>query len=126
MFARLTNFLCVAVMAMAILADYHVSEQTRVAAVQLKQVVRKVTDERSQMAVLQAKWEEVAAPARIQALAESKLGMNDSATLQLSALEALPRNDAGATTSGPVISEASAIVPATPLKLTDVSDRAGQ
>jgi len=126
MFARLTNFLCVAVMAMAILADYHVSEQTRMASFQLRQVERKTVDERTAMTVLQAKWEEVAAPERVQALAESKLGMNDAATLQLSALELLPRNDTGLTPGTPQVSTASAIAPASPLKLTEVADRAGQ
>jgi cell division protein FtsL len=88
---RVLNFFCVATMGLTILALYHVSEQTRVARVQLGQIEHRIVDERTKMSVLQTEWVRVANPERIQQLAESSLNMNDTATLQLSSLELLPR-----------------------------------
>ena len=88
---RVLNFLCVALMALAILADYHISEQTRVARVELNRVVQRTAEERSKMSVLQAEWVQLASPARIQQLAETTLNMSDTATVQLSSLTLLPR-----------------------------------
>lgn len=93
MLVRFVNFLCVALMGMAILANYHLSEQTRLAGIELRSVERKTTLDRAETAVLEAKWEQLAEPARVQSLAQAKLGMNDGATLQLSALELLPRHE---------------------------------
>jgi cell division protein FtsL len=92
---RVLNFFCVAAMGLTILALYHVSEQTRVAHVQLGQVEHRIAAERTKMSVLQTEWVQVASPERIQRLAESSLGMSDAATVQLSSLELLAhRGDA--------------------------------
>jgi hypothetical protein len=88
---RVLNFFCVAAMGLTILALYHVSEQTRVAHVQLVRVEHRIAAERTKMSVLQTEWVQVASPERIQLLAESSLGMSDAATVQLSSLELLPR-----------------------------------
>ena len=88
---RVLNFVCVALMGLAILALYHVSERTRVERVQLNRVEQRITDERVEMSVLQTQWEQVSTPDRIQKIAESALGMGDTATIQLSSLEMLPR-----------------------------------
>jgi hypothetical protein len=88
---RVLNFFCVAAMGLTILALYHISEQTRVARVELSQVEHRVADERTKMSVLQTEWVRVASPEYIQQLAESSLNMSDTATLQLSSLELLPR-----------------------------------
>jgi len=88
---RVLNFFCVALMGLSILALYHVSEQTRVARVQLHQVESRIAEARIQTSVLQTRWEQVAGPERIQELAQSSLGMSDTATAQLSSLELLPR-----------------------------------
>jgi cell division protein FtsL len=88
---RVLNFFCVATMGLTILALYHISEQTRVTRVELSQVEHRVADERTKMSVLQTEWVRVASPERIQQLAESSLNMSDTATLQLSSLELLPR-----------------------------------
>jgi len=131
MLIRFVNFFCVAAMGMAILANYHVSEQTRLAAVKLRSIDRKTAEERGATTVLEAKWENVAGPARVQALAQAKLGMNDGATVQLSALEALPRHDdSTAPLGGSEIRQASAQVPAASanpaIELTPVAEQAGQ
>ena len=70
MLIRVLNFFCVAAMGLTILALYHVSEQTRVARVQLGQVEHRIADERTKMSVLQTEWVRVANPERIQQLAE--------------------------------------------------------
>ena len=88
---RVLNFFCVAAMGLTILALYHISEQTRIARVQLGQVEHRIADARAKTSVLQTEWVQVANPARIQRLAEASLGMSDTATLQLSSLELLPR-----------------------------------
>jgi cell division protein FtsL len=93
---RILNFLCVALMGLSILGLYHVSEEARVARVRLNKVESSISEERATTNVLQAEWERVAGPARIQALAQTRLGMADTASVQLSALELLPRRGEGA------------------------------
>lgn len=129
MLIRFVNFFCVAAMGMAILANYHISEQTRLAAVELRSVDRHSAEERAATTVLEAKWENVAGPARVQALAQAKLGMNDAATAQLSALELLPRHDDTAPLGGSEVRQASAQAPqesaSASIELTPVSDSTG-
>ncbi|MDE2112714.1 MAG: hypothetical protein KGJ79_16355 [Alphaproteobacteria bacterium] len=108
---RVLNFFCVAAMGLTILALYHVSERTRIARVELSQVEHRIADARTKTSVLQTEWVRVANPARIQQLAEASLGMSDTATLQLSSLELLPRRG-GAPLGGAQMRDASAQVPA--------------
>ncbi|HWU26530.1 MAG TPA: hypothetical protein VN154_09030 [Rhizomicrobium sp.] len=89
---RLLNFFCFAVTAFACLALYHISEETRVARVELRSVERQIADQDEAMRVLEADWERVADPARIQRLAQSKLGVDDQ-PVALASLELLPRRD---------------------------------
>ncbi|HMH64831.1 MAG TPA: hypothetical protein VK515_04555 [Rhizomicrobium sp.] len=88
---RILNFFCVAFMGFSILALYHVSEKTRVAHMQLSQVKTQIAQERSAIGVLETEWQHVASPERIQQLAQSRLGMADSASAQLSSFDQLPR-----------------------------------
>lgn len=90
---RVMNFFCIALAALSCLALYHVSEQTRVAHVQLGNVQHQIVVQKTAMNVLQAEWSRVADPARIQHLAEAKLGLTDQPTVELSSLELLPRRD---------------------------------
>ncbi len=125
---RVLNFVCVALMGLTILALYHVSERTRVERVQLNKVEQRIADERVEMSVLQAQWEQVSQPDRIQKLAESSLGMNDTATVQLSSLELLPRRgDEAAPLGGAQIRSANAQLPAQtpPVQLVKVADQPG-
>lgn len=121
---RVVNFLCVALLGLTVLANYHVSEQTRVARVELGSVDRKIEQDKSNLAVLQTEWERVAGPARIQMLAQSKLGMSDSASLQLSALTLLPHRGESNPLSGAEVRQASVQVPEQPSvpNLMPVSD----
>jgi cell division protein FtsL len=88
---RILNFFCVAVMGLSILALYHVSEKTRVAHMQLSQVNNQIEQEHGAISVLETEWQHVASPERIQELAQSKLGMADQASVQLSSFDQLPR-----------------------------------
>ncbi len=91
---RVLNLFCVAVMGFTILGLYHVSEQTRVARKDLASVTRQIAEERSHISVLETEWQHVASPARIQQLAEARLGMSDTASAQLSSFDLLPRRGA--------------------------------
>ena len=88
---RVLNFFCVALMGFSILALYHVSEKTRVAHMQLSEATLHIAEERAHIAVLETEWQHVASPERIQQLAQSRLGMADSAAVQLSSFDQLPR-----------------------------------
>ena len=124
MMLRTVNFSCVALLGLVILGNYRVSEQTRLARVTLDQVDHRIAQEKASVTVLGAEWERVAGPARIQMLAQSKLGMSDSASVQLSALEMLPRRGDDAPLDGSEIRQASAQIPEPPsgLSITPVSD----
>jgi len=88
---RLLNFTCFALTALACLALYHVSEQTRIARADLRDTQTKIAAEQETMKVLQADWVRVSDPARIQQLASEKLGLADTPTVALASLELLPR-----------------------------------
>jgi cell division protein FtsL len=118
---RILNFFCVALMGLSILALYHVSEKARVAHMELNQTVRQIAQEQSHISVLQTEWQHVASPERIQQLAESRLGMNDSASAQLSSFEQLPRRGADAPQPGnSSVHNASAQVPASATSATPI------
>ena len=104
---RVINFLCVALVGLTILGLYHVSERTRVATVELQMVHRQTQQEKENISVLETEWARVAGPARIQALAEAKLGMANTSSVQLSSLELLPRRGEDAPTVTSNIREAS-------------------
>jgi len=110
---RILNFFCVALMGFSILALYHVSEKTRVAHMQLSQVDNQIVQERSTIGVLETEWQHVASPERIQQLAQARLGMADSASVQLSSFDQLPRRgtDPASLNNAPV-RNASAQIPA--------------
>ena len=124
MLIRVVNFLCVGLLGLVILANYHVSERTRLARVELGSVDRQITQEKSNITVLQAEWEHVADPARIQMLAQTKLGMSDTASLQLSSLELLPHRGEDVPVGGAEVHQASAHLPepVQPPVLTPVAD----
>jgi len=109
---RVLNFFCVALMGLTILGLYQVSEKARVAHMQLKQVTRQIAAERSHIAVLQTEWQHVASPDHIQQLAQSRLGMSDNASVQLSAFDQLPRRGDTQPLNNSPVRNASAQLPA--------------
>ena len=121
---RVLNFFCVAAMGVTILALYHVSERTRLERVELGRVEERITDERTQLNEMQAEWQQVSRPDRIQKLAQTTLDMSDTATVQLSSLEQLPRRG---DEPAPLAQTraASAQLPAPQAQLVKVSARSG-
>ena len=110
---RILNFFCVALMGFSILALYHVSEKTRVAHMQLNQVNARIAQERNAVGVLETEWQHVAAPERVQQLAQAKLGMADNSSVQLSSFDQLPRRGADpAPLNNTPVHNASAQIPA--------------
>ncbi|MGH6828948.1 MAG: cell division protein FtsL [Rhizomicrobium sp.] len=105
---RVLNYLCVALMGLSILALYHVSERTRIAEMQLAKVNHEIVGTRSGISVLQAEWERVAGPARIQELAQQD-GMSDTSSVELSSFAMLPPRDAPLNNSP--LRDASAVAP---------------
>lgn len=118
---RVLNFFCVALMGLSILALYHVSEKTRVAHLTLSKVNRDIGQEKSHLSVLETEWQHVASPAQIQKLAVTRLGMGDSASVQLSSFDLLPRRGAEpAPLNNTPLHNASAQVPAASVAATPI------
>jgi hypothetical protein len=99
---RILNFVSFAFAALCCLALYHLSEQTRVARVRLSVVERQIVDDRDAMKVLQADWERVSEPSRIHALAQTQLGLSDTAAVAVASLDLLPRRDVAPLAGSPV------------------------
>jgi len=122
---RVLNFFCVALMGLSVLALYHVSERTRVARADLVQVNRDIDTEHGAISLLEAEWAKVASPERIATLAASKLGLDNTATVQLSSLDLLPRRGEDAPLTQSPVRRASAEVPAQTGGLQPIADRSG-
>jgi cell division protein FtsL len=108
---RVLNTLCVALMGLSILALYHVSERTRVANVELRQVDAQIAREQKQMSVLETEWARVAGPAQIQALAQNTLGLSGAPAAQLASFDLLPRHGDPAPLSDTPIRQANVQAP---------------
>jgi cell division protein FtsL len=108
---RILNFLCLAITGLACLGLYHVSEQTRVASVELHDVRHEIVAERTSMSVLQAEWARLADPSRIQHLAQRDFGVSGAPAVVLSSLELLPRRGEAAPLGGSNVRDASMTVP---------------
>jgi hypothetical protein len=109
---RVINFFCVALAGLACLALYHVSEQTRVAHLRLRNTEHDIVQAKIDMKVLQADWQRVADPARIQRLAQVHLGMTDAPMKEYASLQEVPRLGQPAPGSESPIDNASAVTPA--------------
>jgi hypothetical protein len=105
---RALNFACVALMALAILGLYHISEETRVAHMELNKTRHEITATRGAIAVLQTEWSSVANSDRIQQLAAAH-GMADAASAQLSSFDQMPRRGEDVLLNGSPVRNASAV-----------------
>jgi hypothetical protein len=123
---RVLNFFCVALTGLSILALYNVSERTRLADIDLAKMNHQIASEHSQISVLETEWEQVASPAKIAMLAQSRLGLDNTATVQLSSLELLPRRgeDMAPLSASPV-RRASVQIPAQPGLIQQIAVRSG-
>lgn len=124
---RVLNFSCFALTALCCLALYHVSEQTRVARMRLTAVEKQIATDHDAMKVLEADWERVSEPRRIQALAQMRLGLSDTPTVALASLELIPRHGEAAPLTGSPMQNASlaGMAPATDPRIRLVAVHAG-
>jgi len=106
---RILNFVSFAFAALCCLALYHLSEQTRVARVRLSVVEKQIVDDRDAMKVLQADWERVSEPSRIHDLAQTQLGLSDTAAVTVASLDLLPRRGDAPTIAGSPVQTASMV-----------------
>jgi hypothetical protein len=107
---RALNFFCVALMGLAVLGLYHVSEKTRVAHMELNKTHRAIVAEKGAIAVLETEWSHVAASDRVQQLAAAH-GMNDAASAQLSSFDQMPRKSEEAPLNGSPLRNVNAEIP---------------
>lgn len=122
---RVINFFCVALAGLTCLALYHTSEQTRVAQLRLKQTEASIADTKIEMKVLQADWERVANPARIQRLAQGRMGMVDAPVKEFASLQEVPRLGQPTPGTENPLNNASAVVAAPAPNLHLVSVQTG-
>jgi hypothetical protein len=120
---RILNFVFVALAGLSCFALNHISEKTRLADLDFVRVHGQIAQESEATKVLQADWQSVADPARIQRLAQARLGLSDTPTLELSSLELLPRR--GEVEDANPVRAASAIVPASNPELHLVAANVG-
>jgi hypothetical protein len=88
---RILNFLFVALAGLSCFAMNHIAEKTRLADIALKATHHQIVLEQQSTKILQAQWQTVADPQRIQQLAQAHLGLTDTPTVALASLELLPR-----------------------------------
>jgi len=109
---RVVNFVCVAVCGLTCLALYQVSDQTRVTRGQAAAMDRQIATEEQSIHVLQAEWDRLATPKRIQDISKAETGAEDLPAVELSALTLLPRRGESTPMDDAQLRSASAIVPA--------------
>jgi hypothetical protein len=109
---RMLNLACIALIALTVLGLYTVSEKTRVTRLDLAKTEHRIAQQKRAIAVLETEWQHVAAPERVQHFAGLQ-GMNDAASVQLSAFDQLPHRGEQPLNGSPV-RNASAEVPAAP------------
>ncbi len=88
---RVVSTFCVGLMGFACIANYHVSEQTRIARQELSRTEKQIQAETKDIRVLELEWQRVANPAVVQKLAEAQLGMQNAPSVQLASVRDLPR-----------------------------------
>jgi cell division protein FtsL len=112
---RVLNFFCFAVSALACLALYHVSDQTRATRGQVAQVAQQIAAEQQSISLLQAEWGRLSEPARIQRLSQVDAGgADDAPAVELSSLTMLPRKGEASPMEDAQLRSANVIVPVAP------------
>lgn len=92
---RVVSIFCVGLLGFTCIANYRVSEQTRIARQDLAKVEKDIRAETQNISVLELTWQKVASPETIQKLAEAQLGMQNAPSVQLASAQDLPRRGEG-------------------------------
>ena len=108
---RIVNFACFAVCALTCLALYHVSDETRVTRAKAAAMDQQIASEQQAIRVLQAEWDRLAVPARIQDISKAETGTDDAPAVELSALTLLPRRGETTPMDSAQLRSASVVVP---------------
>ncbi len=88
---RILNFTLVLVTGLICLGVYRIAEEARITTAELKETRSAIARENQSFAVLGAEWARVTQPARIQALAERYLDLNDRPAAELASVSQLPQ-----------------------------------
>ncbi len=87
---RILSFTLVLVTGVVCLGVYRIAEEARITAAELRETRAAIVQENQSLAVLGAEWARVTQPARIQALAERYLNLNDRPAAELASVSQLP------------------------------------
>lgn len=120
---RVVSTFCVGLMGFACIANYHVSEQTRIARQELTRTEKQIKAETQNISVLELQWQKVANPEAIQKLAEAQLGMQNAPSVQLASVHDLPRR--GDMLNNEDVHAANAEVEAAPTPVVKAAMRSG-
>ncbi len=120
---RVVSTFCVGLMGFTCIANYHVSEQTRIARQELTRTEKQIKAETQNISVLELQWQKVANPEAIQKLAEAQLGMQNAPSVQLASVHDLPRR--GDMLNNEDVHSASAEVEAAPTPVVKAALRSG-
>ncbi len=105
---RMLNFTLVVITGLISLGVYRIAEQARMTAVELRETKTELTRENQSLTVLGAEWARLTQPARIQALAQRYLRLEDRPAVQRASITQLPSKFA--TPPESAIRNASAVV----------------
>lgn len=106
---RVLNFTLVVVTGLISLGVYRIAEQARMTGVELRETKTEITRENQSLTVLGAEWARLTQPARVQALAQRYLRLDDHPAVQRASVTQLPSKFALPPESA--IRNASAIIP---------------
>ena len=87
---RILNFTLIVITGLISLGVYRIAEQARMTAVELRETKTAVTRESQSLTVLGAEWARLTQPARIQALAQRYLRLEDRPAVQRASITQLP------------------------------------
>jgi len=87
---RILNFTLIVITGLISLGVYRVAEQARMTAIELRETKTVIAKENQSMTVLGAEWARLTQPARIQALSERYLSLNDHPAAQRASITQLP------------------------------------
>lgn len=87
---RILNFTLIVITGLISLGVYRIAEQARMTGIELHETKAAVARENQSLTVLGAEWARLSQPARIQALAERYLSLNDHPAVQRASITQLP------------------------------------